>query len=475
MRVPRWVREHRRKLFASLALVALLPVAHAAIGFATRVSPPPVAVPPLDPVRSRVEESDGLARVYLQGSPEAIGAAHARWLRERMLAQEAELWSQFERRVPWRIVRAGIVDYSLLRFMHVDRGVPEARRREIAAEALGLEPDPFADRMPTYQRMMFLYSLYDIALPLEHSPLIGCTSFAFDGDATADGHTLVARAFDFEVDDLLDRDKVVFLVREDGAIPFASVAWPGFVGVVTGMNAEGVVVVVHGGRAGTPVAEGIPVAFALREVLERAHDTGEAVAILKSQQVMVSHIVFVADGAGHFAVVERSPGVPAFVRDTKSHGTIAVTNHFEGPLAGDPKNLRVRATTSTLARRARIDELLSSVAPHSMTPRSVLAMLRDHECAGGESCPLGDRRAIDAFIATHGIVADATDRVLWVSAGPHLVGRFVKLDLRALLAPGVPPVGGVESESMPEDPVGARLGASRSPATSTIEPSGTGQ
>ena len=38
--------------------------------------------------------------------------------------------------------------------------------------------------MPTYQRMMFLYSLYDISLPLEHSPLIGCTSFAFDGDAS---------------------------------------------------------------------------------------------------------------------------------------------------------------------------------------------------------------------------------------------------------------------------------------------------
>jgi isopenicillin-N N-acyltransferase like protein len=473
-RLPRWVREHRGKLLVLLALAALLPVAHAAIGLGTRVSPPLVAVPPLDPLRSRMEESAGLARVYLQGSPEAIGAAHARWLREKMLAEEAELWSQFERRVPWWIARVGIVDYSLLRFQHVDRGVPDARRREIAALALGLEPDPFADRMPTYQRMMFLYSLYDIALPLEHSPLIGCTSFAFDGDATADGHTLVARAFDFEVDDLLDRDKVVFLVREDGAIPFASVAWPGFVGVVTGMNAEGVVVVVHGGRAGTTVAEGIPVAFALREVLERAHDTGEAVAILKSQQVMVSHIVFVADGAGRFAVVERSPGVPAFVRDAKSHGTIAVTNHFEGPLAGDPKNLRVRTTTSTLARRARIDELLASVAPHSMTPRGVLAMLRDHECAGGESCALGDRRAIDAFIATHGIVADATDRVLWVSAGPHLVGRFVKLDLRALLGPGVPPPLEAEPETLPEDPVGAQLGPAARP-TAPSDSVGAGQ
>jgi hypothetical protein len=470
--VWRWVRGHRRTLLALLALAGALPLAHVAVELGTRFDPPPVALPIPDTVPPRIEESDGLARVYLHGTPEAIGAAHARWLRDRMLAEEAELWGQFERRVPWWLARVGIEDYSRLRFMHVDRGVPEARRREIAAESLALQPDPFADRMPTYQRMMFLYALYDIALPLEHSPLIGCTSFAFDGEATADGHALVARAFDFEVDDLLDRDKVVFLVREDGAIPFASVAWPGFVGVVTGMNAEGVVVVVHGGRAGTPVAEGLPVAFALREVLEHAHDTGEALDILKAQQVMVSHIVFVADGAGRFAVVERSPGVPAFVRDAKSHGTIAVTNHFEGPLASDPKNLRVRATTSTLSRRARIDELLAGVAPHSVTPPMVLAMLRDHECAGGESCPLGDRRAIDAFIATHGIVADATDRVLWVSAGPHLLGRFVKLDLRALLAPGLEPVQGGVSETMPEDPVGARLGASGLPAAGSAEPSG---
>ena len=462
--VPRWVRARARKLMTLLGLVGLMPAAHEAIALSTRVRPPAIDLPAADQAPPRIEESAGLVRVHLRGSPEAIGATHGRWLREAMLADEAELWRQFEHHVPWRVARVGIMDYSRLRFMHLDREVPEARRREIAAESLALEPDPFADRMPTYQRMMFLYSLYDISLTLEHSPLIGCSSFAFDGEATADGHALVARAFDFEAGDIFDRDKVVFLVQEDGAIPFASVAWPGFVGVVTGMNAEGVVVVVHGARAGEPVAEGLPVAFALREVLERAHDTAEAVNILRSQQVMVSHIVFVGDRTGRFAVVERAPGVAPFVRDAKTHGTIAVTNHFEGPLAADPKNQRVRGTTSTLARRARIDELLARVAPHSVTPRSALAMLRDHECAGGEACALGDRRSIDAFIATHGIVADATDRVLWVSAGPHLTGKFVRVDLRASFASGGDLGGAADPDTMPEDLVGPAAAVSVRPS-----------
>ena len=453
------VRRHVRPLVALACVVGLGPLVHGAIALGTSIPAPEVALPRPGSTRAWLQDRAGLTRVYLQGSPEEIGAAHGRLLRDRMLAEEGELWDQYEIHVPWWIARVGIEDYSRLRFRHVDRGVPEPRRREIAAESLALQPDPFADRMPTYQRMMFLHALYDIALPLEHSPVIGCTSFAFDETATADGHVLLARAFDFEAGDLLDRDKAVFFVREDGAIPFASVAWPGFVGVVTGMNAEGVVVVVHGGRARTPVAEGIPVAFSLREVLAGAHDTGEAVRILQSQSIMVSHIVFVADHEGRFAVVERAPGVPAFVREAKSHGTIAVTNHFEGPLAADPSNLRVRANTSTVARRARIDQLLESVTPRSVTPASALAMLRDHRCAGDDACTLGDRRAIDALIATHGVVADATDRTLWVSVGPHLRGRFVKLDLRKLLAPDLDAPPAEADEALPEDPTIGAPGA----------------
>jgi hypothetical protein len=209
--------------------------------------------------------------------------------------------------------------------------------------------------------------------------------------------------------------------------------------------------VVHGARAGEPSAKGIPVAFSLREALAHARDTEEAVAILRAQQVMVSHIVFAADARGHFAVIERAPGVDAYVRETTR--TVGVTNHFEGPLASDPKNQRVRAMTTTLARKARVDELLGRLPAHGATVGSALAILRDHGCAGDESCPLGDRRAIDALIATHGVVADLTDRVLWVSAGPHLSGHFVRLDLRDVLSADHDPSADPELDTMPDDPI----------------------
>jgi isopenicillin-N N-acyltransferase-like protein len=456
-------RRHPKKLSLLAAVVLGLPLAHEVTLLATRMPPPAVTISNARPVErggirwlgtSYARMRDGVREVYLTGDPEQIGSTQARLNYDHMVKNEGDLWHQFAHFVPFPPARALMMDLSRIRYRHVDEGFPEARRLEVAAEARAFDPDPFASQMPTYQRMVFLHSLYDIALSFEHSPLIGCSTFGLGPAATKDGHTLFARAFDFEAGDVFDRDKAVYFVRGDGVIPFASVAWPGLIGVMSGMNLEGVAVVVHGARARTPLTVGEPVVFMLRDVLERAHDTDEAIAILKSQTVMVSHIVIVADSHGHFASVERAPGVPAFVHDQwKDPARIGITNHFEGPLANDPKNLAVRANTTTLPRRARLDEMLGAVAPHSADVASAVAMLRDHTCAGGVVCQLGDRRAIDALIATHGIVADTTDKILWVSAGPHLSGHFVRFDLKVELSPTHDPTTDAPPETIPDDPI----------------------
>lgn len=448
---------HRKKLVALAALVALPFVLHGAVGVFTRLAPPDLAIPHYEPktdgdVRRTTKgwtARRGVNLAWIAGSPEEIGSQHTALLGAKMVETERVVWTGFAELVPFRPARLLMFDIGRVQQRNVIDNFPEARRREVAAEAHEFSPDPFANELPTYQRMVMLHALYDVSLGFEHSPLLGCTAFGLGPSFTADGHALFARVFDFEAADVFDREKVVFAIHEDGKIPFASVAWAGFVGVVTGMNAEGVGVSVNGGRAGPTSTTGLPVAFSLREALQNARTTEEAVAILARQPVMVSHIVFVGDAAGHYAVVERAPGVPAFVRS--SAGREDVTNHFEGPLASDPKNERVRATTTTTQRRTRIDELLDAVKPGTATVASAVAIERDHGCAG-TTCAVGDRRAIDAFIATHGIVADLTTRTLWVSEGPRLSGRFVKVDPSLLVQrPDVPPVP-VDLETVPEDP-----------------------
>ena len=457
------LRRHWGKL-GLLGLVTALFGAHVAIGARARLTAPGVTVSQGDasqpkPGLRRFEDSYVLQRgklleVGLRGRPEQIGYRHARLLYPEMVENEGILLRRFQEQVSSGLARHALLDLAELRYAHVDRGMSLARRQEIAAGALGFQPDPYAYLFPTYQRFVYLNALYDMALSFEHSPLIGCTTFTLGGDALEGGGGILARAFDFEVDEVFDRHKAVFLVRETGRIPFASVAWPGLVGVVSGMNQAGVAVVVHGARGGTPQAEGEPVVHALRRVLSTAHDTEEALTALAAQPAMVSHIVILNDAQGRAAVVERVPQQPNYVRFLAAKA--ATTNHFEGPCAADPKNLSVRTSTSTLPRRSRGDELVARLPEHLSRHDAItraVDMLRDRKGAGDAPLALGNRDAINALIATHGVVMDTGQRVLWVSESPHLLGRFVAFDLKRLLAADYDPEQPDQLETTGEDPL----------------------
>jgi hypothetical protein len=435
---------------------------HVAVGRAARLLPPEVTLP-----KHTVQKMpDGLRRfgssyarnlgsileVRLEGTPETIGYSHARLLYPEMVENEGILLGRFRDQVPARFARSLLMDLAQLRYRDVDREMSAERLREIAAASQGFQPDPYTELFPTFQRFVYLNALYDISLSFEGSPLIGCTTFTFDHDYTRDGSGLLARAFDFEVDDIFDRRKAVFLVRETGKIPFASVAWPGLVGVVSGMNLEGVAVVVHGGRAREPQSVGEPVVHALRRVLSEARTSQRAAELLAQRAPMVSHIVVVTDAQGQSLVIERAPGVSDTVRPLPMRASI--TNHFESDLRADPKNLRVRETTSTLPRRARADELLAKLPAAPVDPPSAAGLLRDRAGPAGTPLPLGDRRAIDALIATHGVIMQTGERVLWVSEAPHLLGRFRGFNLPQLLADGYDPASdGSPPGFLAEDPL----------------------
>lgn len=480
----------RRKVLVALGgVVAALFTARAGCMVASRIPTRQVTIPNESIVedgairrlgKSWMRKRGSIFEVALEGEAAARGSAVSRLLRKEMVEDENALYQAFKQGVPFAPARWAIMDLGRFQFRKVEQGIPVAYRDEVAGIAAGFQPDPFDGILPSYHRFVFLYAVYDIALSFEKSPLIGCTTFtvppiaepphdnaihitpqqiaerAGDWETATSGDAFLARAFDFEAGEPFDKDKVVFLVREPGRIPFASVGWPGFVGVVSGMNREGVALVVHGGRAGTPRNYGVPVVFSLRETLATAKTTEEAVKTLSSHEVMVSHITIVTDATGRTAVVERAPGLAAHVR--WSDKPLATTNHFEGPLANDPRDAEVRAKTSTLPRRSRGDAIVREL-PARPGVVSMVTALRDRRAPDGSALPLGDRRAIDALIATHGVVMDTTARSLWVSEYPHLLGRFVRFDLRLMLADGFDPkndmsaAGGPGFAAVPADPI----------------------
>jgi isopenicillin-N N-acyltransferase like protein len=459
-----WRRALGWVLRGGFALVTLLFGFHLVVDWSTRVEPLGVTRPRAEVVQvtpgfrrfgdSWVMERGALLEVGLRGTPEAVGFAHSALLRREMLENERILLDRFAEAVPGRLTRTLLLDLARVRYRSLARGMSRERLTEISAGALGFEPDPYADFLPTYQRFLYLNALYDIALSFEHSPLVGCTSVAFRGAARSGGGALLARAFDMEVDAVFDRKKALFLVTTPGTIPFASVAWPGLAGVVSGMNAEGLAVVVHGARAGTPRTEGEPAVHALRRVLEHARSVGDAARLLAERPPLVSHLVVIADAHGDVATIERVPDAPQTMRTLPDRA--AVTNHFEGAARDDQRNLRVLRETSSRARRERADELVTRLTG-PVGPAQALAVLRDRSATGDVPLPLGDRRAIDALIATHGVIFDTAAQTLWVSEAPHLLGRFVAFDLRRMLDASYVPAPS-ELPALPADPLAARLG-----------------
>jgi hypothetical protein len=130
-----------------------------------------------------------------------------------------------------------------------------------------------------------------------------------------------------------------------------------------------------------------------------------------------------------------------------------ITNHFVGASGTDEKNERVMAETSSVPRLRRGKQLIER-ARRPVAIEDAVEILRDRRGLNDDRLELGDRSAIDALIATHGVVMNTATRTLWVSEAPHLLGRFVAFDVRRLLDADYDPLAdAAEFANIAEDPL----------------------
>jgi hypothetical protein len=428
--------------WAGMGLAGLLLAAtllHWGLHFLARLSPPQFAHVALGDVisttrtrrlgRNEMAFSTDLTLSRLVGTPEEIGLAHTKLHYDAIVETERRFYSRFRQYVPRAIARSLLLELAQFRFYDVDESMSIDRRRELAAMASALTPDPFFSVFPTYQRLVYLNAIYDISLSFEQSPLLGCTTFFVSKNSAKHQNTLLARNFDFEVDPVFDEKKTLFIVKETGKIPYVSLSWPGLIGSVTGINQRGLAMVVHGGRAGELSRKGEPVLHVLRDVLSKATNIEEAFSEVEQHRAMVSHMLIIAEPSGRADVLERVPGRLTYRYRLEDRA--AVTNHLIGPSAKDPKNLHVIERTTTVERQRRASALLKS-HPTTLSPTGLIDFLRDRNDVNGHALPLGDRRAINALIAAHGVVFDLTDKRIWVGGTPTLIGQYYELSLDAL-------------------------------------------
>jgi len=128
-----------------------------------------------------------------------------------------------------------------------------------------------------------------------------CSGFAVMNSATKDGTLYHGRVLDYATDWRLQEHAVILVAEPAKGIPFVNVTYAGFIGSVTGMNARHVSIGEMGG-GGLGHWEGVPMAFLVREVLERADDLDAAIAIFRDNPRTCQYFYVIADAKTNRAV-----------------------------------------------------------------------------------------------------------------------------------------------------------------------------
>ena len=149
--------------------------------------------------------------------------------------------------------------------------------------------------------------------------LFHCSGFAILPKATETGSLYHGRVLDYMVDVGLQHDAVLFVVKKQGAIPFANVGYAGFIGSVTGMNARQVCFGEMGG-GGVGKWDGTPMPILMRMGLERAGTLQDAVRIFSKAKRTCEYYYVISDGKIPDAVgVRATPETIELVKPGQAH------------------------------------------------------------------------------------------------------------------------------------------------------------
>lgn len=373
-----------------------------------------------------------LWELYIKGNPLQLGYNNGALTQNLMQQQEEIFFSKVEGFVPskfkQKLLRGFLKWYNRKMYLNV--------REDYQAELYGLSQyssDKYNFIAPKYLRSLYLHGAHDIGHAMQDLAMVGCTSLAVWNENTEDGALLIGRNFDFYVGDDFAKNKLVEFVEPETGIPYMSVSWPGMIGVVSGMNKEGVTVTINAGKSKIPLTAKTPISLVTREILQYAKNIDEAIAIAKKRKVFVSESILVGSAHDKNAVIiEVSPDNFGVYR-VENTSKVFCTNHFQSEAYKDDKRNQEHIIEShSEYRYEKLQELLQE--NKKLNPEKMAAILRDKSGLKGEKIGYGNEKAINQLLAHHAVIFSPEKRLVWVSSNPYQLGEFVCYDLNEIFS-----------------------------------------
>lgn len=238
---------------------------------------------------------DGQRVVLLHGTPEQIGWAHGQLLKQesmRCIDSVLNAFGTVQTVVNGRWFREDLENAYARLAPHI----PEQHKQETRALAKSLGLDP---------RLVETVNVFP--------ELFHCSGFALFGKATKDGKLYHGRVLDYMTAIGLQDSATTFIVAVDDRIPFANVGYAGFIGSVSGMNAQQISLGEMGGR-GEGKWDGAPMATLMRRGLEECSTLAEVKKLWQESPRTCEYYYVFADGKDRRAVgVAATPELLEFI------------------------------------------------------------------------------------------------------------------------------------------------------------------
>ena len=146
-----------------------------------------------------------------------------------------------------------------------------------------------------------LRSLYQVhALPDLTS--VVCANSAVAGAATTDGSLIHIRNLDWAIKSGVQGYSAIFVVESKGQRPFVNLGFLGFIGVLSGINRNGLSVGQIGAETVDTNLRGVPMPFLQRRVLEECEDLPAAARLIEKGPRTVGYNYLIADAKARSAV-----------------------------------------------------------------------------------------------------------------------------------------------------------------------------
>lgn len=262
-----------------------------------------------------LEIVDGQQIMHLKGSPYDLGFQHGSLLKEQIVRNINEL---LESKMSSAKVQPLLQNF-MAALPQVIPHIPES----LIQEMKGLSD---ATNLP-YEKILLLNLFPE---------MFHCSAITASGKATANGQLFHVRVLDYAVGASLQETAVLAIVEPNDGYAFLNVTYAGFIGSVTGMNAQKIALGEIGGK-GYGSWNGLPMAFLLREILEQAASIDDIQRMLSSTPRTCEYYYIFSDGktkqaVGAYATAERlayiSPGSSySYPFCSQSNGDQNTTTH----------------------------------------------------------------------------------------------------------------------------------------------------